>query len=261
MSVVESIPGDETIPSGRGEDTIDATGGDNSYGLMVGRRGIDTQEGNDQISGVAGMDAIGLYNGGTISVGLGDDRISGTVSWGVGLLNFGTIEGGAGNDTITGAVTGLATGALLERKSPMAEAYGIQNVGLISGGQGDDLIIGRGVDEGAGIYNTGTIRGDRGNDTVDAFDGGFGGDGFVDMGAGSDTVRGFGSGRFDGGQGEDTLVFPQGTYTIAAERNGEGYLAIFLAGSSQEPMLVRGFELLEGASSTSLAPGSRFTLP
>ena len=56
----------------------------------------------------------------------------------------------------------------------------------------------------------------RGSDVVDAFFGGFSGDGLTSLGAGDDQLVGFGTGFFDGGRGLDTLQLAEGEYVFDA---------------------------------------------
>ena len=196
-----------TINTGAGGDTITGTGSDvgignnSSDGLGV----IDTGDGNDFITGTStGSNGIGIDNSGTINTGFNNDRITGTGNY-VGIYNSGTIKTKSvridGNDRITG------TGG----------AFGIYNTGNIDtgGGGGTDTITGSGTN--AGIFNDGIIQTGANDDVVDALIGGFGGLGTIDLSSGNDTLKGFGSGTFRGGDGtRDTLVFNPGTYTISA---------------------------------------------
>ena len=75
---------------------------------------------------------------------------------------------------------------------------------------------------------------------------------------------GFGSGRFDGGLGTDTLLLGSGTYFTNGV-NQEGFVSLqrFLPGAT-ETMLVRGFEIISSTTNPSLAytfNPSEFFLP
>ncbi|WP_415409231.1 hypothetical protein ACLM45_10630 [Synechococcus sp. A10-1-5-9] len=88
----------------------------------------------------------------------------------------------------------------------------------IDTGDGDGTVTGvasSATGEAVGIFNNGVIDGGAGDDVFDALTGGWGGNGRADLGSGNDTVRGFGSGTFDGGIGFDTLICKSGTYNIA----------------------------------------------
>ena len=112
------------------------------------------------------------------------DTITGTSMSGIGIRNSGTIDTGAGTDTIS------ATGS----------SYGIYNTGMIATGSGNDIITGTSTGTGGtGIYNDGTIDTGAGRDIVDALTGGFRGIGNTNLGDGDDTLKGFGTGNFDGG--------------------------------------------------------------
>jgi Ca2+-binding RTX toxin-like protein len=100
---------------------------------------------------------------------------------------------------------------------------------------------------GIGIYNDGTIDTGSDRDLVDALIGGFAGSGITNLGAGDDTLKGFGRGTFQGGSGQDTLVFNPGTYTITAGVGAGNYIINGI-------MNVSGFELFgPGADITSFS--------
>jgi hypothetical protein len=64
-----------------------------------------------------------------------------------------------------------------------------------------------------GIENDGTINTGNGADFILA-NGGFKGTGSVFLGNGKDYLNGFGTGNFNGGNNEDTLELPSGSYTV-----------------------------------------------
>ena len=116
---------------------------------------------------------------------------------GIGIRNSGTIDTGAGS------------------------SYGIYNTGTIATGSGNDIITGTSTGTGGtGIYNDGTIDTGAGRDIVDALTGGFRGIGNTNLGDGDDTLKGFGTGNFDGGNDRDLLLFSAGTYTVSATTTG-----------------------------------------
>lgn len=132
----------------------------------------------------------------------GDDRLNGGNGEGT-LINMGGVFLGDGNDTIT------STG-------------GIYNEGIIDTGNGDDsIIVDGGVDgtgTGYGIYNNGgNINTGDGNDSIiahEGFESALNSSGSVFLGEGEDYIKGFGSGDFYGGNGNDTLELTPGSYTV-----------------------------------------------
>ena len=159
---------------------------------------VDGLGGNDKITGTSIRDA-GIDNEGTINTGEGDDTITGTSIRDAGIDNDGTINTGEGDDKITGT---------------SIRDYGIDNDGTINTGKGDDTITGTSI-RYEGIYNEGTINTGKGSDVVNALEGRFGGNGDTYLGGGSDTIKGFGTGNFYGGNGIDKMLFCQGTYTVS----------------------------------------------
>jgi hypothetical protein len=156
-----------------------------------------------------------------------------------GLENFNAIETGDGNDIIT--TTGV-----------------IYNEGVINTGNGDDYI--EGVDIagiGYGIYNNGgNINTGNGNDSIianEGFKSGLNSSGSVFLEEGEDYIKGFGSGDFYGGNGNDTLELTPGTYTVGIWDTS----AIFTKGN--QLMITSEFEkLIAGGTKydfTSLAAG------
>jgi len=196
----------------------------NSSSLGINNSGtINTCYGNDSITGTGtGINAIGINNTGTINTFAGNDTITGqgfdtnNTRGSIGIINSGTIDTGTGNDTITGIGT----------------ATGIVNSASINTGDGDDTITGN------GIFNSGTIFTGFGNDTIDTLRRGFGGNGRIDLGAGNDTLKGFGAGTFLGNSGSDKILLDQGRYTISGSRITSGGLT----------MNVSSFEQIGGAN-------------
>jgi|GEM_PF-257622 len=128
----------------------------------------------------------------------GDDRLTGGNGEGT-LINMGGLSLGDGNDTIT-------------------SAGGIYNEGIIETGNGDDFIIVDGTGTGYGIYNNGgNINTGDGNDSIianEGFKSALNSSGSVFLGEGEDYIKGFGSGDFYGGNGNDTLELTPGSYTV-----------------------------------------------
>ena len=238
-----------------GDDRITATGG--LFGLVTGLPfttsggTINTGNGNDTITGsataIGGGSGIAIYGAGTINTGNGNDSIIATGAYD-GLTNNGdfvvsiNIDTGNGDDIITGQSIG-------------SSGNGITNSGIINTGDGDDIITGGATGTGAGIQNfgTGVIDTGNGNDIVDALHGGFStfnGIGIFILGKGADIIKGFGSGRFDGGSGKDMLLFGAGEYEVSASANGDGFYTVSKGGIN---MFVKDFEFIGSASNPSSA--------
>jgi len=161
------------------------------------------------------------------------------------LENFNFIGTGDGNDIIT---------------SPDA----IYNEGVIETGNGDDSIIVdggvNGTGEGYGIYNNGgAINMGDGNDFIsanDGFESAENSSGAWFLGEGEDYIKGFGSGDFYGGNGNDTLELTPGTYTVGIWGEA-GESPIFTKGD--QLMITSEFEKLKAGSTiydfTSLTAG------
>jgi hypothetical protein len=119
------------------------------------------------------------------------------------LENFTFIGTGDGNDIISSTSV-------------------IYNEGVINTGNGDDsIIVDGGVDgtgTGYGIYNNGgNINSGDGNDSIianEGFESGLNTRGSVFLGEDEDYIKGFGSGDFYGGNGNDILELTPGSYTI-----------------------------------------------
>ena len=148
----------------------------------------------------------------TIDALNGNDSIIGSSSGGsynYGIDNKGSIDTGNGNDNINGSGSGTGN----------SSNYGIYNTGSIDTGNGNDSITGSGSGSDSyynyGIYSSGSIDTGEGNDTVNALVGGFGGSGTTNLGIDNDTLKGFGSGNFNGGDGTDKILFGEGSYTIS----------------------------------------------
>jgi len=161
------------------------------------------------------------------------------------LENFNSIETGDGNDIIT------SNGVLY-------------NQGVINTGNGDDsIIVDGGRDENGiryGIHNNGgAINMGDGNDSIianEGFQSGPNSSGAWFLGEGEDYIKGFGSGDFYGGNGNDTLELTPGTYTVGIWGEG-GESPIFTKGN--QLMITSEFEKLKAGSTiydfTSLTAG------
>lgn len=231
-------------------------------GNEIGDSAIDSGADNDKVIG-RGNSRTGIaygieINGGKIDSGLANDRITGNGksrsgdAYGISLNGSNAetkIDTGLGNDSVVG-----------KARSRSGNAFGINNLrnSTIDTGNGDDTVTGvASSDTGAavGIFNNGVIDGGAGDDVFDALTGGWGGNGRADLGSGNDTVRGFGSGTFDGGVGFDTLVFNAGTYNIARVGSQLDRFEITLSSLQNSPvMTVTEFEFFgEGDQQTSFA--------
>jgi Ca2+-binding RTX toxin-like protein len=213
--------------------------------------GVDLDRSNetDELTGTPGDDRLTggnakgtIINRGVVFLGDGNDSISADADFpNRALENFGFIGTGDGNDTIT------STGVLY-------------NEGVIETGNGDDSIIVNSTGAGYSIYNNGgAINMGDGNDSIIANDGfesapNSGGAWF--LGEGDDYIKGFGSGDFYGGNGNDTLELTPGTYTVGIWGEG-GESPIFTKGD--QLMITSEFEKLKAGSTiydfTSLTAG------
>ena len=244
-----------TINTGAGDDTIIGTTSTSVANFSVGILNVGkifTGTGNDRItaSGTTGID-----NQGKIDTGTGNDTITSSGSR-YGILNSGKIFTGAGHDTIAAITTNgirginnnatatIDTGTGDDTIVGKASSVGIFNLGKIDTGTGNDIITGTSVTKvGCGIYNDGTIDTGAGRDLVDALRSGFQGNGYINLGDGNDTIKGFGTGHFDGGTGRDTLILGAGIYTVAAKKNLEGFYTI---SNGITEMQVKNFESIGG---------------
>ena len=91
------------------------------------------------------------------------------------------------------------------------------------------------------IVNNGIINTGKGDDIIDGITGGFGGYGVMNLGDGNDTLKGFGTGTFNGGAGDsDKILLGDGDYTITME--GE----VTTITSNGVAMITTGFESISG---------------
>jgi Ca2+-binding RTX toxin-like protein len=227
-----------SLDTGKGEDIIIGTG---SYGISNYHL-FNTGEGNDIIIGTGGRNGYGIVNGGFMDTGDGNDTITGTTTTGYGINNTPrkTLNTGDGDDIITG----------------MGDIGIFNQESTINTGNGNDSIIAYGGSTGAINNNEGIINTGNGNDSIIA-NGGFssnpssGGSVFLENGL--DYLEGFGSGRFYGGDGNDTLKLTSGSYTVGIRDT----TAIFTQGDRR--MITSEFEKLIAGSTiydfTSLTEG------
>jgi hypothetical protein len=264
---------DVIIGSSRGTGIYSAKGsifdtGDGNDLIMTGNRGyIDnysntfTGDGNDTIDGGFG----GIYNGGLIDTGNDEDYIISSD----GLFNYGNVFLGEGNDLIT-AYTNLPKRSIEnynaidtgEGDDTITSSNVIYNQGIINTGSGNDsIIVNAGFDGFTGnvygIYNNGgAINMGDGNDSIianEGFQSGPNSSGAWFLGEGDDYIKGYGSGDFYGGNGNDTLELTPGTYTVGIWDTSP----IFTKGN--QLMITSEFEKLKAGSTiydfTSLTAG------
>ncbi len=264
------------INTGAGNDIITGTSNSNSSdssGFENSISSINTGAGNDTIAGTSTV-GTGINNTGSINTGAGDDIITGTSIDGTGIYNADIIDTGCGNDTI------ISDRSIVNAKTVVGSIDTSGNgrspiltnlTGIILTGDGDDTIMGidiagiineadctintsagndtiigiSSIANGIGIINGGTINTGAGDDIVDALFGGFRDMGTTYLENGADSLKGFGSGFFDGGNGEDRLLFGSGTYSVSNAENIDGFYTI---SNGITDMFVKNFELIGSAS-------------
>lgn len=263
------------VSTGRGGDSITGTGligTDGGFAGGIGGAGIfnsgtlRTEQGNDVIKAQGGMGGAGsgtnsnggkggegIVNNATIATGSEDDFLIGTGGSGGsstafggvvghGIVNNGIIDMGDGNDLVTGIGGAGGIGPLFTGDG----GGGIINYGTIMTGKGNDTITGVGL-KGFSNSESGRIDTGSGNDTIDALVGGFSGTGLTSLGNDRDTLKGFGTGRFDGGSGVDTLLIGSpGTYTISAL--GSDLSGFYTVSNGVTNMYLQNFEFIGNAN-------------
>jgi hypothetical protein len=248
--------------------------GDGNDLIRTGNRGaihnysntFTTGDGNDTIQGGDG-DYPGIYNGGLIDTGNGEDYI---ISRGA-LFNYGGVFLGDGNDWLyTTDIPNstfknfnfIGTG---DGNDIISSTSVIYNEGVINTGDGADSIIADGGYDDItgtryGIYNNGgAINMGNGNDSIianEGFESAENSSGAWFLGEGEDYIKGFGSGDFYGGNGNDTLELTPGTYTVGIWGEA-GESPIFTKGD--QLMITSEFEKLKAGNTiydfTSLTAG------
>ena len=237
-----------TLDTGEGNDTI-IGGSSNPSSAIVNWAGstINTGNGEDFI-----LSQGRFSNGGYVFLGQGNDSITFTNYYEEALWNTNFIGTGDGDDIIT------------------SNGF-IYNEGVIETGDGNDSII---VSEGGFDYITGTTYGidnnggaintGNGNDSIianEGFKSGENSSGAWFLGEGEDYIKGFGSGDFYGGNGNDTLELTPGTYTVGIWGEA-GESPIFTRGD--QLMITSEFEKLKAGSTiydfTSLIAGQIITV-
>jgi hypothetical protein len=261
------------INTGNGEDSIIIVDNFGFYYNIDNDDGIiDTSNGNDSIiadGGFNGRPGSNISNTGTITTGNGEDFL--IISNGI-FTNRGNVFLGEGNDSITANVD--LPNRAIENFNFIGTGDGndvitsngvIYNEGVIETGNGDDsIIVDAGMDDltgtSYGIYNNGgAINMGDGNDSIIAnqgFESGPNSSGTWFLGEDDDYIKGYGSGDFYGGNGNDTLELTPGTYTVGIWGEG-GESPIFTKGD--QLMITSEFEKLKAGSTiydfTSLTAG------
>ena len=250
-----------------------------------GGQQISTENGSDEVRGTASGTATASVGGGLVSIvgivksdssietGANNDKVigeaSGTADQVAGIVQQGStdvITTGRGDDEVIGTASGSAITAL----AGIAQQPGTAGSQIITG-EGNDKIIGTAANNAPGI--TAGILGDldintgAGDDEVVASATVFGTriDGFaaanpftgqgsvtVDTGSGSDLVKGFGQGSFNGGEGSGDVYdlseysFSEFTIAIGAGGNNEvNFTQTDLVGESTA--FTQGFEIFRFA--------------
>jgi hypothetical protein len=270
-----------TVDTGKGNDVI--TGTASIYYGIINLGTFNTDDGNDLITGTAGLYGIIIGSEATLDTGKGNDIITGTAIG--GIANSGTINTGYNEDSIIsqGYFSNYGGVFLGDGNDSINVSYGdtefrnniisnynaietgngddtitsngvIYNTGVINTGNGDDsIIVGGGInnltDTSYGIYNNGgAINMGDGNDSIisnKGFESGPNSSGAWFLGEGDDYIKGFGSGDFYGGNGNDTLELTPGTYTVGIWGEG-GESPIFTKGN--QLMITSEFEKLKAGS-------------
>jgi len=267
-----------TLDTGKGNDVITGTAA-GYYGLLNSGT-LNTDDGNDIITGTAGLYGLLINSGAILDTGKGNDIITGTAIEGIAnsgtintgnnedsiisqgkFINYGGVFLGDGNDSLTASIiaeVGLPNRAI-ENFNVIETGDGndiitstgiIYNQGVIETGNGDDsIIVDRGIDDITGttygIYNNGgAINMGDGNDSIianEGFESGSNSSGAWFLGEGDDYIKGYGSGDFYGGNGNDILELTPGTYTVGIWGEG-GESPIFTKGN--QLMITSEFETL-----------------
>jgi hypothetical protein len=250
-----------TLNTGAGNDIITGSGSEDGF---FNEGTVNTEDGNDIISG-SGQDygilltAFDLNNfeAGTLNTGEGNDIITGIGSI-YGIRNNRTINTGNGQDSIISEGSFINSGKVFlgEDHDTITSTGGLYNEGVIETGNGDDsIIVDGGFDDLTGttysIYNNGgAINMGDGNDSIianEGFESGPNSSGAWFLGEGEDYIKGFGSGDFYGGNGNDILELTPGSYRVGIWGEGDTSV-IFTKGNSL--MITSEFEQLIAGGTT-----------
>jgi hypothetical protein len=287
---------------GDGNDKLTGTGGKLIVGssgvfnegvIVMGVDTLDTSikgnSDNDTVSATSSY--TGFYNSlsATFLAGTGNDTITakgGTLFDGqTGLFNAGLISMGAGNDAITASgftaiynsgTLGMGDG--VDRITASGSQFGIFNDigGRILFGSSGSTLTASGVI--SGVKNNGTIEFAGGKNTVNITKGGISGDlnpldgdnpyGLWSFGEGADTLTGFGTGFFNGGEViSNTLNLPRNTSYYVEEVTIENsidpakdgnWLSFTGIEGAVGKMLVANFQTINKKTIGSLPTGTAF---
>ena len=234
---------------GKGNDKIISSRAISVSNGSVSGIGLSTGDGNDLVSVEyngqppnAFSSDVGLDVTGFLSTGLGDDQVVSKVMGyveatrleGILLVGASQIDLGPGNDRITGY-------------SNYRFGISVDQDALVSTGEGDDVfdaITG-------GIWLAGGVNLDGGNDSA-----------YLDLRGSQYTGDTANTGRFDGGDGIDTLYLPEGFYRIRAN-------AVYLNSYSVQhqdsgsPFYINRFEMIGNAQTgvaTSIREGDIYVI-
>ena len=227
---------------GKGNDRIVSSRAISVSNGSVSGNGLSTGDGNDLVSvkyngqpSKTLSSDVGLEVTGVISTGLGDDQVVSKVMGyaeasrleGILLLGASQIDLGPGNDRITGY-------------SNYRFGVSVGQDALISAGEGDDVfdaITG-------GIWLAGAVNLDGGNDSA-----------YLNLRDSQYSGNTVNTGRFDGGEGVDTLYLPEGFYRI---RTNTTYLNSYSIQhqDSSYPFYINRFEMI-GNAQTGVAASIR----
>jgi hypothetical protein len=224
-SFIDTGDGDDIITgiAGRADGSASylSTGIFNYYGSI-----IDTGNGSDTITGIG---SYGINNGSIIDTGNGEDSL---ISQGTFFVNYGGVFLGNDNDSIMVEAENNSTGYLQnfnaietgDGNDSITTINSIFNYGIINTGDGDDSIIAGSNAFSYSIYNNGgAINMGNGNDSIitdRGFESGSNSSGAWFLGEGDDYIKGFGSGDFYGGNGNDTLEISLAESTLGFYRVG-----------------------------------------
>ena len=253
---LSSIPEGSTIITGAGNDTVNATYGDDTFIIEGTNTGFDTYRlysGYDRLLGGDGDDVFGFRNVAGfdfVDGGAGHNVISGNdednnIAFNTELINIAEIRGFGGNDILGGAtsddfiyggtgndqITGGEGVDSLYGEEGDDRIYGGTENDKIWGGLGlDQLYGGEGNDELYGEIGNDRLNGDEGDDALYGGDGndvltGESGDDELYGNKGTDSLfGGFGNDLLFGGGGQDTVYGGSGNDTLGGWVGANDYL-------------------------------------
>jgi len=311
LSQIESSPGQDipyhyrygiynlgSIYTGEGNDKIIGIneavfGFASESGIYIEGGTIDTDDGNDVITGIT-QKGWGIHSSnGTVNTGDGNDTITATTLdfYGLDIRGTGGIDTGKGHDIITGTAywagifnyldTFLNTGDGNDTITGNSTSFGpaLANYGFMDTGDGNDVITGSNIDEADGILDSGGVgllnggefdgfmyTGD-GNDTITGISTTENGAGIynlrtytIDTGNGNDIITGtakrygiINDGIINTGNGNDSII-ANGGFNVGNDRSGSVFL-----GNGQDYIEGFGNGIFNGGNgqdTLKLTPGS-----